>query len=156
MEIQNINCNSNMNKKQVRLTESDLKQIVKESVNKILSEAYGTPSTEDNKAYDNLTYGSITGEPQDKYDKIATKISKIYGGLDAVMRETWSQSNPYSKKIHDLVSKAHKIADFWKKQEIMKLGQQPDLMYNLRHEKPDYSYLHDPDYIQSKERAFGA
>lgn len=30
------------NKKQIRLTESDLKQIVKESVNKILSEAYGT------------------------------------------------------------------------------------------------------------------
>ena len=27
-----------MNKKQVRLTESDLKQIVKESVNKIISE----------------------------------------------------------------------------------------------------------------------
>ena len=31
--------NTNMNKKQVRLTETDLKQIVKESVNKILSEA---------------------------------------------------------------------------------------------------------------------
>ena len=30
---------TNMNKKQIRLTESDLKQIVKESVNKILSEA---------------------------------------------------------------------------------------------------------------------
>ena len=29
-----------MNKKQIRLTESDLKQIVKESVNKILNEMY--------------------------------------------------------------------------------------------------------------------
>lgn len=35
---QNINCNLNMNKKQIRLTESDLKQIVKESVNRILKE----------------------------------------------------------------------------------------------------------------------
>ena len=29
-----------MNKKQIRLTESDLKQIVKESINKILKESY--------------------------------------------------------------------------------------------------------------------
>ena len=36
-----------MNKKQIRLTESDLKQIVKESVNKILNEAYGTPPNKD-------------------------------------------------------------------------------------------------------------
>jgi hypothetical protein len=35
---QTLNCNRNMNKKQIRLTESDLKQIVKESVNKILKE----------------------------------------------------------------------------------------------------------------------
>ena len=35
-----LNCNLNMNKKQIRLTESDLKQIVKESVNKILNELY--------------------------------------------------------------------------------------------------------------------
>ena len=41
---------NNMNKKQIRLTESDLKQLVKESVNKILSEAYGTMPNND--AYD--------------------------------------------------------------------------------------------------------
>lgn len=41
---------TNMNKKQIRLTESDLKQIVKKSVNKILSEAYGTMPNND--AYD--------------------------------------------------------------------------------------------------------
>ena len=40
---------TNMNKKQIRLTESDLKQIVKESVNKILSEAYGTMPKDDIK-----------------------------------------------------------------------------------------------------------
>ena len=36
---QELNCNTNMNKKLIRLTESDLHRIVKESVNKILSEA---------------------------------------------------------------------------------------------------------------------
>lgn len=41
---QNINCNINMKKNRIKITESELKQIVEESVNKILSEAYGTPS----------------------------------------------------------------------------------------------------------------
>lgn len=36
---QQINCNTNMNKKLIRLTESDLHKIVKESVYRILSEA---------------------------------------------------------------------------------------------------------------------
>ena len=35
---ENINCNRNMNKKLIRLTESDLHRIVKESVNKVLNE----------------------------------------------------------------------------------------------------------------------
>ena len=37
-ENKNINCNRNMNKKLIRLTESDLHRIVRESVNKVLNE----------------------------------------------------------------------------------------------------------------------
>lgn len=40
---QTLNCNRNMNKKLIRLTESDLHRIVKESVNKILNEIGDTP-----------------------------------------------------------------------------------------------------------------
>jgi hypothetical protein len=47
-----------MNKKQIRLTESDLKQIVKESVNKILNEAYGTMPKDDIKRVANLDAAS--------------------------------------------------------------------------------------------------
>lgn len=36
---QELNCNTNMNKKLIRLTESDLHRIVKESVNKIINES---------------------------------------------------------------------------------------------------------------------
>ena len=43
-----------MNKKQVRLTESDLKQIVKESVNMILNEAYGTTDRRTQNLVNNL------------------------------------------------------------------------------------------------------
>ena len=158
-----------MNKKQVRLTESDLKQIVKQSVNKILNEAYGTPSDEDRKAHSDLEW-SNAGVPgvrdftnNDEIaisynnNKIAIKFAKIYEGLYMVMRETETgSSNPYSEKILDLVIKARKIADLWRKQEIMKLGQQPDYSYEARHEKPDYSYLSDPGYMQQRERAYGA
>ena len=52
-----------MNKKQIRLTESDLKQIVKESVNMILNEAYGTASKSDDADYENFTpYNSYNGK----------------------------------------------------------------------------------------------
>ncbi len=67
---QNIETNNNndiktenirMNKKQIRLTESDLKQIVKESVSRILNEAYGTPSNDDKD-----TFTSLDRRPYDK------------------------------------------------------------------------------------------
>lgn len=40
---QQINCNTNMNKKLIRLTESDLHRIVKESVNRVLREGLAEP-----------------------------------------------------------------------------------------------------------------
>ena len=63
-----------MNKKQVRLTESDLKQIVKESVNMILSEAYGTPTNQDKATMWNLNLN-----PQSKDDA-------LYGYFDSKTR----------------------------------------------------------------------
>lgn len=67
--------NRHMNKKQIRLTESDLKQIVKESVSKILSEAYGTFDSDTrtaieriNKAKNDSTlpYGMPSPKRQDR------------------------------------------------------------------------------------------
>ena len=78
---QNIETNNNndiktenirMNKKQIRLTESDLKQIVKESVNKILSEAYGTMPKDDIKRAANLDAAS-----QSRFDERGEEIEDI-------------------------------------------------------------------------------
>ena len=77
---------TNMNKKQIRLTESDLKQIVKESVNKILNEAYGTSPQKDikianryanapNPEFDANTNLSWTTE--DEYNDIAPEIREM-------------------------------------------------------------------------------
>ena len=75
-----------MNKKQIRLTESDLKQIVKESVNTILSEAYGTSPQKDikianryanapNPEFDANTNLSWTTE--DEYNDTAPEIREM-------------------------------------------------------------------------------
>ena len=87
-----LNCNLNMNKKQIRLTESDLKQIVKESVGKILNEAmfngdYISDEDYDARmaAYDETAMDDeYTPTKQDiqsrkEYDKAEKCLSFLYG-----------------------------------------------------------------------------
>lgn len=84
-----------MNKKQVRLTESDLKQIVKESVNKILSEGYGTFDSDTttaigriNRAKDDsgLPYGVPSPYQQDM--RPYNISDKQREDISAIMRQT--------------------------------------------------------------------
>lgn len=75
---------TNMNKKQIRLTESDLKQIVKESVNKILSEAYGTMPKDDIKRAANLDAAS-----QSRFDERGEEIEDI-------------KNDDFSRRLQDL------------------------------------------------------
>ena len=65
--------NRHMNKKQIRLTESDLKQIVKESVSKILSEAYGTP-----RKWDKETFGSLATPSYEEWNPSQSTLRKDY------------------------------------------------------------------------------
>ena len=96
---QNIETNNNndiktenirMNKKQIRLTESDLKQIVKESVNKILGEAYGSSPQKDIEManrYVNATYpdldanSNLSWTTKDEYNDIAPELREIALGF---------------------------------------------------------------------------
>ena len=75
-----------MNKKQIRLTESDLKQIVKESVNRILNEAYGTSPQKDIKTanrYANApnpefdANANLSFTTDDEYNDIAPEIREM-------------------------------------------------------------------------------
>lgn len=56
--IEQINCNTNMNKKLIRLTESDLHRIVKESVNRILNEI-GERPWQDTEGYRKWTKSDL-------------------------------------------------------------------------------------------------
>ena len=74
-----LNTEQYMNKKQIRLTESDLKQIVKESVNKILSEAYGTAQKLDKGLNDRIDSYLQYDHTYDPKKDIVWDDRKLYG-----------------------------------------------------------------------------
>ena len=161
---QNIETNNNndiktenirMNKKQIRLTESDLKQIVKESVNKILNEAYGTP----NKWTTSATYNINQARNDDRnYIKNADNetvnasladflndmlhVSDKLSDQNDVLRKLDGKYNPYaSPSYKPYVQALYKIGDkltFIVNRMIsianMEEGEQPDEYYDINHE----------------------
>lgn len=87
---------TNMNKKQIRLTESDLKQIVKESVNKILSEAYGTMPKDGIKRAANLDAASQSrfGERGEEIEDIKNdEFSRRLQDLQRDLTKCWWMAN---------------------------------------------------------------
>ena len=130
---QNIETNNNndikkenirMNKKQIRLTESDLKQIVKESVNKILNEAYGTLPRNDWHFTTTLNNGDY---PEDSiYGTIKGKARNL---LRLVKDANYPPNNSmkiYLDKIQKDLEHIIKIVQPLKKMEIMQRGVNPD------------------------------
>jgi hypothetical protein len=86
-----------MNKKQVRLTESDLKQIVKESVNKILSEAYGTPQKLDKGLNDKIDSYLQYDHTYDPEKDTVWDNRKLYGnnGVSYKTTDNKNSSKPF-------------------------------------------------------------
>ena len=86
-----------MNKKQVRLTESDLKQIVKESVNMILSEAYGTPQKLDKGLNDKIDSYLQYDHTYDPKNDIVWDDRKLYGnnGVRHSSTDNKNSSKPF-------------------------------------------------------------
>ena len=78
---ENINCNRIMNKKLIRLTESDLHRIVRMSVNKILRESeYDINSKEYKKQYDlGINYDDQFDKEVSDYEALPDKARHPYG-----------------------------------------------------------------------------
>ncbi|SDL94562.1 hypothetical protein [Segatella bryantii] len=152
-----------MNKKQIRLTESDLKQIVKESVNMILNEAYGTASKSDDADYENFTpYNSYNGKAVKGmnpggnvgfHDTMAfrevmssLKNAKHYASIGAG-EQAWLKNVPFEEKtmIQKYYSKA--LNDIDKAMQLMlrvgkiyrmNTGEQPESGYAHAYDKQSY------------------
>ena len=113
-----------MNKKQIRLTESDLKQIVKESVNKILSEAYGTPPHDDFNFTSTLKDGDY---PEDSlYGTIKGNARRLLYTVRNAKFTSDNSMNIYLDKIQKDLEHIIKIVQPLKKLEIMQRGVNPD------------------------------
>ena len=113
-----------MNKKQIRLTESDLKQIVKESVSKILNEAYGTLPKDDWNFTATLNDGDY---PEDSlYGTIKGNARKMLYTVRNAKFTSDNSMNIYLDKIQKDLEHIIKIVQPLKKLEIMQRGANPD------------------------------
>ena len=78
-----LNCNLNMNKKLIRLTESDLHRIVKQSVNKILKESSYDSMGNFNKESNN---SDVRERLTDEITKISQEMSRSMSTIDGVAK----------------------------------------------------------------------
>lgn len=108
-----INCNTNMNKKLIRLTESDLHRIVKESVNKIINEIGDT--------YDGY---KMLGRLQNKkayIDNDDNAVEQVRNYRHNILKHN-PEFAKKDKEIQDFFKRLHSSGDEqFKKQAIAKL-----------------------------------
>ena len=146
-----------MDKKQIRLTESELKQIVKESVNKILNEAYGTMPNQDKATMWNLNNSKNGGLPgyynnslgrhlssdevrkgmydYEKGEEMPAELQVLLHLSDEVKDVLYDQD--YIKFVDERLShvlrnkllEVSKICDLLINKAKMNIGQQPDENY---------------------------
>ena len=92
-----LNCNLNMNKKVIRLTESDLHKIVKESINKIMNEIGDTEKGQD-------ALGQVHGRAIKRQQMLGDKgaISrKLHNTARAAMEKAYTQGKKHGFDIYD-------------------------------------------------------
>ena len=103
---ENINCNRNMNKKLIRLTESDLHRIVRESVNRVLREAEMPGS---------ISHGTMRNE-----DVIPRLMSVIFRNNPQKAREIWKSSPNLLQALCD--SKCGNPNNWWESEEATEIS----------------------------------
>ena len=146
-----------MNKKQIRLTESDLKQIIKESVSKILNEAYGTMPSQDKATMWNLNnskngglhgyYNHSIGRhlssdevrrgmyDYEKGEEMPTELHVLLHLSDEVKDVLYNQDyikfidERLNKVLRKKLAEVSKLCDHLINKAKMNIGQQPDENY---------------------------
>lgn len=140
-----------MKKNRIRLNESDLHKIVKESVKRVMKEGYSTPSLEDRLQYSK--YSSALGDTYEGYDENVSNISEIYQRLcklkdfaDWAFEDAANEQNEL-KRYFDYILKClnRGIACFGKiiKVNQMKTGIQPEV-HDGPHRYKDMVDIYDP------------
>ena len=125
-----------MNKKQIRLTESDLKQIVKESVNKILNEAYGTPDKGTRNSINSYRHLEDWTHQDSALKTIWSQLLDTRNSVDEWVTYTnspFSNDKSISRKYADILVKqidtAIRTCKMIMNKRTMNQGEQPDENY---------------------------
>ena len=130
-----------MNKKQIRLTENDLKQMVKESVNKILSEAYGTPDEGTQNAINNIRNLEVGNNDYNSLNSIYKQLLNTRNSVDewTTSVETMDSdgnrsynrniSRKYSEYLVKQIDAAIRTCKILMGKRVMNQGEQPDENY---------------------------
>lgn len=119
--------------RRVRLTESDLNNIVKA----VISEATGTPRKWDSEAVDSLQYGDI----HTNYASNIVRMKYLLRELSAIAYhmskdvDTNEQLKRYLDILCSHLGKSNSIIERIANSQIIKHGEQPDKDYYNKHQK---------------------
>jgi hypothetical protein len=144
-----------MNKKLIRLTESDLHRIIKKSVSNIIKEAYGTPSLDDMAAQKALMGGSSNSNGEiNRLNRIAQYIGELQMLANTLVDVDTLSSQPsmrgYANAFLNKIDELDDIYQQIRRVKTMELGMQPDAKYDLKHlsmdsnKKASYHDVFDP------------
>lgn len=141
-----------MNKKFIRLTESDLHKIVKESVNKILKEEYSTPPLKDRTSfanYANVDYYNGGIDDKEDFDSVAGILNQVYTHLIDIQEllpndtnfeligDSQNGSEKYFKYLTKCINRAQKCVSRIVNINQMNRGLQPRV-FDPKNSKPRY------------------
>jgi len=141
-----------MNKKLIRLTESDLHKIVKESVNKILKEEYSTPPLKDRTSfanYANVDYYNGGIDDKEDFDSVAGILNQVYTHLIDIQEllpndtnfeligDSQNGSEKYFKYLTKCINRAQKCVSRIVNINQMNRGLQPRV-FDPKNSKPRY------------------
>ena len=102
-----------MNKRLIRLTEGDLHRIVKESVNKILSEGWIKDETESSDYIFNDIIATFKDKDDIKLHALRSGCSSIYEFLSDYIRDNYDVTLKQCDKICKMVKEHFNIVKFY-------------------------------------------
>lgn len=154
IKSENKECNiyKHMNKRTIRLTESDLHRIVKESVNKILKEEYSTPPLKDRTSfanYANVDYYNGGIDDKEDFDSVAGILNQVYTHLIDIQEllpndtnfeligDSQNGSEKYFKYLTKCINRAQKCVSRIVNINQMNRGLQPRV-FDPKNSKPRY------------------
>lgn len=118
-----------MNKNRIRLTESQLHQVIKESVKKTLAEATSAPSNWDRDRIDSIRNGEdyvseAIREAIEKLTSASYDLESFFYNIGNI-----DEYRTYVDYLRKTVKRLKQVLEFIRSNQLMRYGQQPDEEY---------------------------